>query len=65
MVAIKVKVGDRVLAGQAVAVVEAMKMQNELAALVGGVVEAVLVEERQTVEAGARLVRLGAATDAP
>jgi len=64
VVAIKVKVGDRVLAGQAVAVVEAMKMQNELAALVGGVVESVLVEERQTVEAGAKLVRLGAATDA-
>jgi biotin carboxyl carrier protein len=59
VVAIKVKVGDRVAAGQAVAVVEAMKMQNELAALVGGTVEAVLVEERQTVEAGAKLVRLG------
>ena len=58
VVAIKVKVGDRVAAGQAVAVVEAMKMQNELAALVGGMVEAVLVTERQTVEAGAKLVRL-------
>ena len=58
VVAIKVKVGDTVAPGQAVAVVEAMKMQNELTAVVGGVVVAVHVEERKTVEAGARLVTL-------
>lgn len=58
VVAIKVKVGDTVVAGQAVAVVEAMKMQNELAAVVGGVVEAIHVEEKRTVEAGAKLVTL-------
>ena len=62
VVAIKVKVGDVVAAGQAVAVVEAMKMQNELTALRGGVVEAVLVEERRIVEAGTKLVRLRATT---
>ena len=60
VVAIKVKVGDTVAAGQAVAVVEAMKMQNELAATVGGVVETIFVSERQTVESGAKLVRLKA-----
>ena len=60
VVAIKVKVGDTVSAGQAVAVVEAMKMQNELAATVGGVVETIFVSERQTVESGAKLVRLKA-----
>jgi len=61
VVAIQVAVGDTVAAGQAVAVVEAMKMQNELAASVGGVVETVFVTERQTVEAGAKLLRLGPA----
>ena len=61
VVAIKVKPGDVVAAGQAVVVVEAMKMQNELAAERGGTVEAVHVTERQTVEAGAKLVTLGAA----
>ncbi len=62
VVAIKVAVGETVAAGQPVAVVEAMKMQNELAAQVGGVVEAVFVGERQTVEAGAKLLKLGPAT---
>ncbi len=60
VVALKVKVGDTVAAGQAVVVVEAMKMQNELAAVTGGVVEAIYVSERQTVESGAKLVKLKA-----
>jgi acetyl/propionyl-CoA carboxylase alpha subunit len=60
VVAIKVRVGDVVAAGQAVAVVEAMKMQNELAATVGGVVEAIHVEEKKNVEAGAKLLTLRA-----
>jgi len=60
VVAIKVQVGDTVAAGQAVAVVEAMKMQNELTATVGGIVETIFVGERQTVESGAKLVRLKA-----
>jgi biotin carboxyl carrier protein len=58
-----VKPGDTVTAGQAVVVVEAMKMQNELTAERGGVVEAVHVNERQTVESGARLVTLKPAAD--
>ena len=62
VVALRVKPGDAVKAGQAVIVVEAMKMQNELAAERGGTVEAVHVSERQTVEAGAKLVTLGAAS---
>jgi biotin carboxyl carrier protein len=60
VVAIKVKPGDTVQAGQAVAVVEAMKMQNELTAERGGIVEAVHVTERQSVEAGQKLVSLKA-----
>jgi biotin carboxyl carrier protein len=58
VVALKVGVGDVVPAGAAVCVVEAMKMQNELVALAPGIVEAVHVAERQTVEAGQKLVTL-------
>ncbi len=58
VVAIRVKPGDAVAAGQAVVVVEAMKMQNELAARHAGVVSEVLVAERAPVAAGQPLVRL-------
>ena len=60
VVAVRVKRGDRVAPGQAVAVVEAMKMQNELAAQRGGEVREVLIEERTAVSAGQPLVRLAA-----
>ena len=60
VVAIRVAPGERVAAGQAVAVVEAMKMQNELAARHGGIVTDVLVSERSSVSAGQALVRLKA-----
>src|SRR6267378_3021266 len=52
LVAYRVRVGERVTAGQPVAVVEAMKMQNELAARHDGVVSELLVAERATVSAG-------------
>ena len=58
VVALKVRVGDVVAKGQAVAVVEAMKMQNELIAQVGGTVSAIHVEEKKNVEAGTKLVSL-------
>jgi 3-methylcrotonyl-CoA carboxylase alpha subunit len=58
IVAIRVKPGDVVAPGQAVAVVEAMKMQNELVARHGGVVESVLAAERANVAAGQALIRL-------
>jgi biotin carboxyl carrier protein len=61
VVALRVKLGDVVSPGQAVAVVEAMKMQNELAARQGGVVREVLVAERASVSAGQALVRLAPA----
>jgi biotin carboxyl carrier protein len=61
VVALKVKPGDPVAAGQAVAIVEAMKMQNELTARRGGVVTEVMVAERASVSAGQALVRLRAA----
>jgi biotin carboxyl carrier protein len=58
VVAIRVKPGERVAPGQPVAVVEAMKMQNELVARRGGVVSEVLVAERATVGAGQALLKL-------
>ena len=60
VVALRVARGDTVAAGQAVAVIEAMKMQNELVARHGGVVTEVLVAERASVAAGQPLLRLGA-----
>lgn len=63
VVALRVKPGDRVGPGQPVAVVEAMKMQNDLLAQRGGVVSEVLVAERTTVGAGQVLMRLGPAAE--
>ena len=58
VVEIRVKPGDVIAAGQPVAVVEAMKMQNELTARQGGVVSEVLVAERASVSAGQPLLRI-------
>lgn len=62
VVALRVRPGDQVAAGQAVAVVEAMKMQNELTAKHAGTVTEVLVAERASVAAGQALVRLHSGT---
>ena len=56
--AVRVAPGDAVEAGQAVAVIEAMKMQNELAAIHAGVVTEVLVKPGDPVSGGQPLVRL-------
>jgi biotin carboxyl carrier protein len=58
VVAVHVKPGDPVKAGQAVIVVEAMKMQNELTVSHDGVVSEVLVTERAAVSAGQPLLRV-------
>jgi len=56
MVRINVNAGDEVIAGQAVAAMEAMKMENELRAPAAGRVKAVHVKVGQAVEKGALLV---------
>lgn len=61
VVALRVRPGDRVEPGQAVIVVEAMKMQNELATRGGGIVKDVLVAERASVASGQALIRIAAA----
>ena len=58
VVGVRVQPGDVVAAGQPVAIVEAMKMQNELPARHGGVVLDVLVRAGDAVSAGQPLVRL-------
>jgi biotin carboxyl carrier protein len=52
--------GDEVTAGQAVCVVEAMKMENELGSNIAGKVTAIHVAAGDTVEAGAKLVTVEA-----
>lgn len=47
-----VKVGDKVEAGQIVAIVEAMKLMNEIESEYTGVIAEVLAENGQTVEYG-------------
>ncbi|RMH01978.1 MAG: hypothetical protein D6702_10105 [Planctomycetota bacterium] len=58
IVGLPVAVGERVEPGAPVAVLEAMKMQNEVPCKNGGVVAEVLVEVGQTVGGGEALVRL-------
>jgi len=60
VVRIAVAVGDTVAAGQGLAVIEAMKMENELRASAVGVVTAIRVSAGQAVEKGAILIDLGA-----
>jgi biotin carboxyl carrier protein len=61
VVSIKVSPGDTVSPGSPILIMEAMKMQNELAAEAPGVVEQVHVAPRQSVEAGQTLITLGPA----
>jgi biotin carboxyl carrier protein len=59
VVRVLVRPGDTVEAGQGVAVVEAMKMQNEMKAHRAGAVISVEVEEGAAVSAGDALVVIG------
>jgi len=56
VVKVFVKVGDEVSEGQAVVVVEAMKMENELKAPKAGKVTEVTAREGTAVENGSKLV---------
>lgn len=56
---VKVKVGDVVKAGQAVCVLEAMKMENEIPAGKDGKIVSVLVQKGTAVEVGTPLVTIG------
>jgi pyruvate carboxylase subunit B len=58
VVKLLVKAGDAVEAGQSLLILEAMKMQNEIAAPAPGTVKAIHVREREAVAAGAKLVTI-------
>jgi len=59
VVGVLVQPGERVRAGQGVVVVEAMKMENELATRADGEIRAVYVKPGQVVEGGQKLVEVG------
>jgi biotin carboxyl carrier protein len=63
VVQLLVKPGDKVEKGQPLLVLEAMKMQNEIAAPADGTVKAVHVSEKQAVGSGEKLVTLVGETD--
>ena len=59
VLAINVAVGDSVTAGQTVAVLEAMKMENNIAADKAGVVKEICVSKGAIVQEGEPLIILG------
>ncbi len=59
IVAVMVQVGDAVLAGQTVAMMEAMKMENNLIAPVDGVVSEIRVQKGSEVATGDVILRIG------
>lgn len=58
IVRVEVEVGESVVPGQGLVVMEAMKMENELRATSAGIVKAVLVQAGTVVEKGAMLLEL-------
>lgn len=54
-----VKVGDRIKKGQVLGIIEAMKLMKEIESEYDGVVEAILVNNEDTVEFGQPLFRIG------
>lgn len=59
IVNIMVKNGDAVKKGQVVAILEAMKMENEIVAPIDGTVVSVDIEKGQNVNLGDSLVQIG------
>lgn len=58
IIEVKVKVGDKVSNGTAVAVLEAMKMENDIVCDRDGVVAAVCVNKGDSVDTGAAVVTI-------
>lgn len=59
IVGIKVKVGDKIKAGQVVAILEAMKMENEIQSEYDGTVTSINVSQGDSVLEGAPIVMVG------
>ncbi len=58
IVDIKVSIGDRVKEGNALLIVEAMKMENEIKSAIDGQVEEILVKIGEVINPGETLIRL-------
>ena len=58
IVEVKVKVGDKVTNGTVVAVLEAMKMENDIVCDKDGVVAAICVNKGESVETGAPVITI-------
>ncbi len=56
IIKIEVKKGDKVKAGQGLAIIEAMKMQNEVKAPKDGIIKQILVKKGMTVNGGDALL---------
>ena len=59
IISINVRVGDTVTSGQTIAVLEAMKMENEIQAEYDGTVTGVNVEKGEHVTVGASIITIG------
>jgi biotin carboxyl carrier protein len=59
ILAVKVNVGDSVKAGQVVAILEAMKMENEIQAEFDGIVTSVNVSPEDSILEGAPIITIG------
>ena len=55
---ITVNVGDSVSEGQVIAILEAMKMENEICAPSGGTITGIMVSKGDTVDAGKALITI-------
>lgn len=58
IIAVNVNIGDKVAAGQAVATLEAMKMENAIEAETAGTVQAIHVQKGDSVLEGAKIVTI-------
>ena len=58
VIALKVKVGDKVKAGQEVVILEAMKMENSITSDVAGTIKQILVQEGDNVATDTILVEV-------
>ena len=65
VISIKVKVGDKVSAGQEVMILEAMKMENSITSDFSGVVKQILVKEGDNVQSDMAMLEIVAEVDAP
>ena len=65
VISIKVKVGDKVSAGQEVMILEAMKMENSITSDFSGVVKQILVKEGDNVQSDMAMLEIVAEADAP